>query len=64
MFYASFVCRHYFFKTGYSKFAFSTNYFRELVFLSFCILCVFCVMSFEFDVMFIVLEHNDYTIYI
>ena len=43
MFYALFVCGHYFFSTGLSKSAFSTYYFGELVyFLSFHILCVFC----------------------
>ena len=40
MFYALFVCGHYFFSTGLSKSAFSTYYFGELVyFLSFHILC-------------------------
>ena len=55
MFYALFVCSNYFFNTGLSKSAFSTYYFGELV---------FCVMSFEFDVIFIELQHNDYSIYI
>ena len=43
MFYALFVCCHYFFNTGLSKSAFSTYYVGELVnFLSFHSLCVFC----------------------
>ena len=49
MFYALFVCGHYFFYTGLSKFG-------ELVFC----LSVFYV-SFKFD---IILQHNDYSNYI
>ena len=57
MFYALFVCGHYFFKMGYFKFAFSAYFFRKLVFCL-SVFYVFCVMSFEFDVMFIELQHN------
>ena len=49
MFYALFLCGHDVFNTGLSKSAFSTHYFGELVF--------------EFDIIFIELQHN-YSIYI
>ena len=53
MFYALFVCGHYFFNTGLSKSAFFTYYFGELVFL--------CHELF----ILIELRHNDdYSIYI
>ena len=64
MFYALFACGHYFFNTGLSKSAFSTYYFGKLVFCLSVFYVFFSVMSFEFDVIFIKLQHNDYSIYI
>ena len=57
MFYALFVCGHYFFSTGLSKSAFSTYYFGELVYFLSFIFYVFFVISFEFDVIFTELQH-------
>ena len=46
MFYALFVCGHYFFNASLSKSAFSTYYFGDLAFLAFCVLCVFSCHEF------------------
>ena len=66
MFYALFACGHYFVNMGLSKSAFSTNFFwgKLVFFLSVFYVFFFCVISFEFDVMFIELQHNGYSIYI
>ena len=56
------MCGHYFFSTGLFfhygfKPAFSTYYFGELVFVFLYFMSFFRVMSFEFDVIFIELQH-------
>ena len=49
MFYALFVCGHYFFNASLSKSAFSTYYFGDLAFWLSVFYVFFRVMSFEFD---------------
>ena len=67
MFYTLFVCGNYFFNTVLFQSAFSSYYFGEL-FFSFCVLRVFCIMGFEFDVIFIqlgkLLQHYMIIVYV
>ena len=57
MFYALFVCGLYFYNTGLYKVRILYLLFWGTSFLSFSVLCVFCVMNFEFDVIFTELQH-------
>ena len=43
MFYALFVCGHYFFNTSLCKSTFSTYYFGKLVFTFLCFICFLCL---------------------
>ena len=72
MFCVLFVCGHYLLSLWvYLSLHFLLILFYYFIFfwggtsfLSFSVLCVFCVMSLEFDVIFIELQHNDYSIYV